>query len=96
MTSDQQNIIQKASEIIDRFGGIRPMASKTGIPVTTIQGWKQRDAIPATRREELIAAANQHGIMLGDLLMEIAGAKIDIDEVEKKTRKHKACCSIIE
>ena len=65
--------IGRAGEIINRFGGIRPMSAKTGIPVTTIQGWKQRDAIPANRRNELIDAANQHGINLSDMLMDIVG-----------------------
>ena len=26
--------------VIKEFGGIRPMAAKLGIPVTTVQGWK--------------------------------------------------------
>lgn len=67
--------IGNAVEIIERFGGIRPMSAKTGIPVTTIQGWKQRNAIPLNRRNELIEAANKHGVPLGELLVEIAGVK---------------------
>lgn len=75
MTNEANTIIGNASDIIDRFGGIRPMSTKTGIPVTTIQGWKQRNAIPANRRNELIDAANKHSINLSSLLMDIVGEK---------------------
>ncbi len=54
-----------ASEVIDRFGGIRPMSAKLGVPVTTVQGWKERDAIPDRRWAEIAAAANRHDINLG-------------------------------
>ena len=56
-----------AAEIIDRFGGIRPMAAKLDMPVTTIQGWKARGRIPANRIETLRAAAAEHGIDLSGL-----------------------------
>ena len=79
MNSESNNgvgaIIGNASDIIDRSGGIRPMSAKTGIPVTTIQGWKQRNAIPANRQNELIDAANKHGINLSTLLVDIAADK---------------------
>lgn len=32
--------IQNGAEIIERFGGIRPMAKKIEAAVTTVQGWK--------------------------------------------------------
>lgn len=71
--SDNQNplaatTIKNAAKIIERFGGIRPMSTKTGVPVTTIQGWKQRDAIPVNRVPDLLAIAKQLGIGLGDLI----------------------------
>jgi hypothetical protein len=75
MSVESNATIGNASDIIDRFGGIRPMSTKTGIPVTTIQGWKQRNAIPANRRNELIEAANRNGINLSSLLVDIAGEK---------------------
>jgi hypothetical protein len=53
-----------ALPVIQRFGGIRPMAQKLGVPVSTVQGWKERGAIPANRREEVMAAAERHGIAL--------------------------------
>ena len=61
--------IKNAEKIIERFGGIRPMASKIGVPVTTVQGWKKRDAIPENRIDEIIAVANQNGIDLTDLVV---------------------------
>ena len=52
-------------EIIERFGGIRPMASKLGVAVTTVQGWKERSHIPEGRFPQIIAAAAEHGVDIG-------------------------------
>ncbi|WP_207455417.1 mitofilin family membrane protein [Azospirillum sp. SYSU D00513] len=52
--------------IIERFGGIRPMASKLDIPVTTVQGWKKRGAIPVARHADLRTAATRHKLLLDD------------------------------
>lgn len=60
--------LNNASEIIERFGGIRPMAAKIDTPVTTVQGWKKRDVIPATRRAEIIKAAANNNIDISDLV----------------------------
>lgn len=67
MANNNQKPLNNAEEIIERFGGIRPMSNKTDIPVTTIQGWKKRNAIPATRTEEILKAAADNNISLGDL-----------------------------
>ena len=56
----------KAREVVDRFGGIRPMAAKLGVPVTTVQGWKARDHIPGNRFEAVRAAAQVHAVDLTD------------------------------
>ncbi len=56
-----------AEKIIERFGGIRPMATKMNVPVTTVQGWKKRNVIPANRRAEVLAAARTHNIDLSGL-----------------------------
>ncbi|MDR3518902.1 MAG: mitofilin family membrane protein [Azospirillaceae bacterium] len=72
MTSTQGDLPEPAEDgghgaaerIIERFGGIRPMATKLGVPVTTVQGWKKRGAIPANRHGELLRAANRHHITL--------------------------------
>lgn len=64
--SDQP--IENAEEIIDRFGGIRPMATKMDVPVTTVQGWKKRNVIPGNRRDDITRAAAQHNVSLAGLL----------------------------
>lgn len=51
-----------AERVIEKFGGIRPMAHKLEVPVTTVQGWKKRGAIPTARHADLLAAAQRHGI----------------------------------
>ena len=62
--------LENAREIIERFGGIRPMSTKTDIPVTTIQGWKKRDTIPGSRVDTVLAAASENNINLDDLMTE--------------------------
>lgn len=68
MNTEEQQPLDKAGEIIERFGGIRPMAGKINVPVTTIQGWKKRDVIPGNRRDEILDAARQNGIDISDLI----------------------------
>jgi hypothetical protein len=69
MTSEAETPNGKPSipdgEIIDRFGGIRPMASKLGVAVTTVQGWKERGHIPQGRLPQIIAAAAELGVDIG-------------------------------
>ncbi len=75
MTDDPQDFaIGNASRIIERFGGIRPMATKMGIPVTTVQGWKQRNAIPVNRRDDILRVAVENGINLDELLVDVTSA----------------------
>jgi hypothetical protein len=56
--------------IIDRFGGIRPMATKLAVPVTTVQGWKKRGIIPRVRHTDILAAAARENIAID--LVELA------------------------
>lgn len=58
--------------IVERFGGIRPMAHKLDIPVTTVQGWKKRGAIPLARHADLRGAATKHAITLDDADLDAA------------------------
>ena len=56
--------MKNAEAIIERFGGIRPMAKKIDVAVTTIQGWKKRNTIPANRRGAIMNAAMDYNIDL--------------------------------
>lgn len=59
--------LNDAEKIIERFGGIRPMATKMNVPVTTVQGWKKRNVIPGNRRNDVLAAARMHQVDLSDV-----------------------------
>ncbi|AWK87722.1 hypothetical protein DEW08_17265 [Azospirillum thermophilum] len=48
------------------------MAHKLDIPVTTVQGWKKRGAIPLARHADLRAAAARHKITLDEADLEAA------------------------
>lgn len=50
--------------VVEAFGGIRPMAAKLDIAVSTVQGWKTRGHIPEARWRDIIAAADTHQIDL--------------------------------
>jgi len=56
-----------ANAVIAAFGGIRPMATQMGIAVSTVQGWKMRNAIPESRWADVEAAASALGIDLASL-----------------------------
>ncbi len=58
-----------ALAIIAAFGGIRPMASKLGIAVSTVQGWRERAAIPGARHDEVRRAAKENGVTLDEDLL---------------------------
>ncbi|MGH1404838.1 MAG: COG4223 family protein [Alphaproteobacteria bacterium] len=64
MSASKKQPIENAVEIIEAFGGLRPMSSKIGVAVTTIQGWKKRGVIPASRKEAILQAAQDHDIDL--------------------------------
>ncbi|MCK5375266.1 MAG: hypothetical protein KAJ40_08275 [Alphaproteobacteria bacterium] len=68
MSKSAKQPIENAVEIIEKFGGIRPMASKTGVAVTTIQGWKKRGVIPAARKEAILKTAEEHEVDLSELI----------------------------
>lgn len=67
MGKNSKQALNNAAKIIERFGGIRPMAAKINTPVTTVQGWKKRDVIPGTRRDQILTAASDNNIDLSDL-----------------------------
>jgi hypothetical protein len=70
MNQDDDDALKNASAIIERFGGIRPMAAKVRAPVTTVQGWKKRNVIPGVRRDDILRAAQENNVDLSDLLTE--------------------------
>lgn len=81
MSNTTSSLSANAEEIIERFGGLRPMSTKTDIPVTTIQGWKKRGTIPENRMDEILLAARTHNIDLLGLSSSPAA------KVEKSTEK---------
>ena len=62
-------LLHPAQAVIQVFGGIRPMAHKLGIAVSTVQGWKERGTIPRSRHPEIQAAAASAGVTLDPQLL---------------------------
>ena len=67
-SSNNSQAIENAEKIIEKFGGIRPMAKKMEVAVTTVQGWKKRNVIPANRRGQVIEAAGVHNIDISEYI----------------------------
>ena len=59
--------LPNAGTIVQMFGGIRPMAKKLGVPVTTVQGWKKRDLIPVGRVKGVLDRAAELGYDVGQI-----------------------------
>ena len=72
MNDEPVSTPNEAERIIAAFGGIRPMAKALGIAVTTVQGWKERGAIPLKRMAEIRESASRAGIDLEAALAEPA------------------------
>lgn len=51
-----------AQRVITSFGGIRPMAGKLGVAVSTVQGWRERGVIPARHHARVLEAARAEGL----------------------------------
>lgn len=94
MTSEAKKSNGKPSipdnEIIERFGGIRPMAAKLGVAVTTVQGWKERGHIPEGRLPQIIVAAAEIGVDLGLETTPVSEPAAPKPEVERKDSKPQA------
>ena len=56
-----------ADSVIEKFGGIRPLAKRLGVAVSTVQGWKQRGVVPTSKVPLVLNAALEDDI---DLLEE--------------------------
>ena len=70
--------LQNTAAVIAAFGGIRPMAHKLDVPVSTVQGWKQRDAIPQNRVSDILAAVAAHDVDLAGVAA-VSGASKETD-----------------
>ncbi|HEV2098605.1 MAG TPA: hypothetical protein VGR45_06720 [Stellaceae bacterium] len=46
----------QAQHIIERFGGLTPLADAAGCGNTVVQGWKERGFIPARRHPKILDA----------------------------------------
>ena len=78
--NDDTDALMDAETVIERFGGIRPMATKMNVPVTTVQGWKKRNVIPGNRRDDVVNAAHTYNVDLSDLITNqnrVTGESID-------------------
>ena len=71
--------------IIERFGGVRPMAGKLGLQVDEVQGWRKRGFIPSRHASDLATAATAHGIALTATEIDAATLRdTDLSEQERR------------
>ncbi|HYE49992.1 MAG TPA: hypothetical protein VEB20_10420 [Azospirillaceae bacterium] len=56
--------MNQASHIIDKFGGITPLARRLNKPITTVQKWKTSGFIPARHQQDVLDAAREDGLSL--------------------------------
>lgn len=89
MSKNSKQPIENAGKVIEAFGGIRPMAAKIDTPVTTVQGWKKRDVIPGTRRDQIMQAANDHKIDLSKLVSKVVSETSTVVAATSKSVKKK-------
>ncbi len=50
---DSPDVVELPRDVIQRFGGIRPMARAMKVPASTVASWKRRGRIPRHRRQEI-------------------------------------------
>lgn len=77
-----------AEEIINALGGIRPAAAKLAVPVTTVQGWKNRGRIPENRQAEIERALADQGINIASLVSDDNGNEFDKDQAASEGKTH--------
>jgi hypothetical protein len=63
--------------VFQKFGGIRPMAARLGVPSSTVKSWHTKQFIPEWRRPAVLDAAKRLGI--GLLAEEVATVRPDED-----------------
>ncbi len=86
MSKSKKHAIENATDIIEKFGGIRPMSAKINVAVTTIQGWKKRDVIPAGRKAIILESAAENDIDLSEFFVDAPTVDVvdDIEILEEK------------
>lgn len=47
----------RATEIVQKLGGTRPLAGALKLPASTVQSWKRAGRIPARHQEAVLEAA---------------------------------------
>lgn len=57
-------LVSPAHYVIGKLGGLTKTANALNMPVTTVQGWKNRERIPQDHWQTLIAVAKGDGITL--------------------------------
>lgn len=71
-----------AEALIDAFGGIRPMAHKLDVAVSTVQGWKLRNHIPPARLDDIEKAASENDIDLTEIIKKTSEGEDQTEPVE--------------
>jgi len=54
----------RGKPIVEAFGGLSAAARAIGVPVTTVQWWRDRDHVPHWRHEQVQRAADHEGVEL--------------------------------
>lgn len=50
--------------VFQKFGGIRPMAARLGVPSSTVKSWHTKREIPSWRHRSILDAAAENNIAL--------------------------------
>ncbi|PCI98588.1 MAG: hypothetical protein COB14_07670 [Alphaproteobacteria bacterium] len=86
MSKTKKQPIENATGIIEVFGGIRPMSAKINVAVTTIQGWKKRDAIPAVRKDAILEAAKEHNLDVSEFFSDAPFVDAEVEEISANSK----------
>jgi hypothetical protein len=62
MTNAANAQISSAAYVIQKLGGLTKTANALGIPITTVQGWRDRDKIPSDHWLSVIEALGSVGV----------------------------------
>lgn len=54
--------MEHISQIIEKFGGVRPMAAALGKPKSTVHSWVVRGSVPDDAKAEIIAKSDELGL----------------------------------